>query len=223
MGKRILLPLAAALLLTGCSGMQHIENGSSTAETQPVTTQPAQTTAPPPAAAAAPVTTMSPVQAVDAYSAQELLALGAGLYDDACSTFAAFRGAVYPTDPTQTAQRPSDHAKGLLVTEDSVHTPADVQAAFDALFTRDVAYRAEEYYFSANGKLYAVPQDPQPNPSYMGTELTGVKVEGTRVDFTAVSYYVDPETAEELPARTSQFSVVAQEDGWKTAALELPY
>ena len=49
MGKRILLPLAAALLLTGCSSMQHIENGSSIDEAQPTTTAPAQTTAPPPA------------------------------------------------------------------------------------------------------------------------------------------------------------------------------
>ena len=75
MGKRILLPLAAALLLTGCSSMQHIENGSSINETQPTTTAPAQTTAPPPATTAAPVTTMSPEQAVTQCSPQELLAL----------------------------------------------------------------------------------------------------------------------------------------------------
>ena len=47
MGKRLMIPLAAAApaaLLAGCSGMQHIDNGSSTAETQPVTTAPTQTT-----------------------------------------------------------------------------------------------------------------------------------------------------------------------------------
>lgn len=223
MGKQILLPLTAALLLTGCSSMQHIENGSSINETQPTTTAPAQTTAPPPATTAAPVTTMSPEQAVTKCSPQELLALGASLYDDACNMLAAFRGAVYPTDPTRTADRPTDQAKGLLVTADSVHTPADVQAAFDALFTKDVPYKAEDYYFEADGRLYAVVPDTPADPSYSGTELTDVRVEGSRVDFTAVSYYTDPETGEDLPARTAVFSLIAEEDGWKTAALTLPY
>lgn len=167
MGKRILLPLTAALLLTGCSSMQHIENGSSINETQPTTTAPAQTTAPPPATTAAPVTTMSPEQAVTQCSPQELLALGASLYDDACNMLAAFRGAVYPTDPARTADRPTDQAKGLLVTADSVHTPADVQAAFDALFTKDVPYKAEDYYFEADGRLYAVVPDTPADPSYV--------------------------------------------------------
>ena len=166
---------------------------------------------------------MSPEQAVTQCSPQELLALGASLYDDACNMLAAFRGAVYPTDPARTADRPTDQAKGLLVTADSVHTPADVQAAFDALFTKDVPYKAEDYYFEADGRLYAVVPDTLANPSYSGTELTDVRVEGSRVDFTAVSYYTDPETGEELPTRTAVFSLIAEEDGWKTAALELPY
>ena len=148
---------------------------------------------------------------------------GSPLYDDACNMLAAFRGAVYPTDPARTADRPTDHAKGLLVTADSVHTPADVQAAFDALFTKDVPYKAEDYYFEADGRLYAVVPDTPADPSYVGTELTDVRVEGSRVDFTAVSYYTDPETGEDLPTRTAVFSLIAEEDGWKTAALTLPY
>ncbi len=227
MGKRLMIPLAAAAaaaLLAGCSGMQHIDNGSSTAETQPVTTASTQTTtAPPPATTAAPVTTMSPEQAVQVCSEQELLALGASLYDDACNMLSAFRGAVYPTDPAQTAERPSDQATGQLVTDDTVHTPADVQAAFDALFTEDIPYKAEDYYFAWEGGLYAVVPAAQPDTGYMGTELTGAKVQGTRVDFTAVSYYTDPETGEDRAPETAVFSVIAQENGWKTAALTLPY
>ena len=81
----------------------------------------------------------------------------------------------------------------------------------------------DEKYFEENGKLYCRDGARGANIYYRSTELIPVKVTDFIAEYTAVSYYSDPDTNEPMDKQSYSFKMVDLGDGWRTAEFTLPY
>ena len=81
----------------------------------------------------------------------------------------------------------------------------------------------DEKYFEENGKLYCRDGARGANIYYKSTELIPVKVTDSMAEYTAVSYYSDPETNEPMDKQSYDFKMMDMGDGWRTAEFTLPY
>ncbi len=81
----------------------------------------------------------------------------------------------------------------------------------------------DEKYFEENGKLYCRDGGRGANIYYKSTELIPVKVTESMAEYTAVSYYSDPDTNEPMDKQSYTFKMMNMGDGWRTADFTLPY
>ena len=81
----------------------------------------------------------------------------------------------------------------------------------------------DQKYFEENGKLYCRDGARGANIFYRSTELIPVKVTDFMAEYTAVSYYSDPDTNEPMDKKSDSFKMIDLGDGWRTAEFTLPY
>ena len=81
----------------------------------------------------------------------------------------------------------------------------------------------DEKYFEENGKLYCRDGARGADMYYRSTELMPVSVKENFAEYTAVSYFADPDTNEPMDKKLHDFKMMKVNGEWRTAEFTLPY